>query len=261
MNETIRTINHRRSTRSFSDQPISQEMKDLIFQAAFRAPTAGNMMLYSIIEVEEQEIKNRLVETCDSQPFIAKSPLVLVFLADYQRWWDYYRVCHAPDRARELGRAGRSPQVGDFLLACCDALIAAQNAAIAAESLGIQSCYIGDIIEHYEEHRDIFNLPQYVFPIAMLCMGYPKRDYNTYPLSPRFAPQYIAFKNQYQHLRDDQLAEMFAPYEEMLKSRGQPFPGALNFGQHNYLRKFISDFSVEMSRSITEMLKNWQYEE
>ena len=58
-----------------------------------RSPTAGNMMLYSIIEIEDQNTKEKLVKSCDNQPFIAKAPLVLLFLADYQRWMDYFAVC------------------------------------------------------------------------------------------------------------------------------------------------------------------------
>lgn len=132
MNATLEVIQRRRSLRNFSTQPLAAEEKEAILQAAFRSPTAGNMMLYSIIEVEDQALKDRLSETCDHQPFIAKSPFVLLFLADYQRWYDYFVLCEAERKADELGRPNRLPQEGDMLLACCDALIAAQTAVIAA---------------------------------------------------------------------------------------------------------------------------------
>jgi FMN reductase (NADPH)/FMN reductase [NAD(P)H] len=257
MNETLRIIDSRHSTRVFDNTPVSQSEKELIFNAAYRAPTAGNMMLYSIIEIDDQALKETLAETCDNQPFIAMAPLVLIFLADYQRWWDYYNVCEAPKRAEELERINRKPQEGDFLLACCDALIAAQTAAIAAESLGIGSCYIGDIMEKYEIHRDLFNLPRYVFPIAMLCFGFPQKTDAVRKRSPRYNPGFMTFKNQYHRLDEPELKKMFAPYEEMLQKVGQPIKGAVNFGQHNYLRKFTADFSFEMSRSVRAMLKNW----
>jgi FMN reductase (NADPH)/FMN reductase [NAD(P)H] len=260
MNETLKIIDSRRSTRVFAEKPVSQNEKDLIFNAIYRAPTAGNMMLYSILEIEDQGIKDQLVNTCDSQPFIAKSPFVLVFLADYQRWWDYYNVCGAPARAEEIKRQTRKPQTGDLLLACCDALIAAHTAVIAAESLGIGSCYIGDIMEKYEVHRELFKLPQYVFPIAMLCFGHPIKTDVVRKRTPRFAPEFITFKNQYHQLEPTELEKMFSPNEEMLQTVGQPIKGALNFGQHNYLRKFTADFSFEMSRSVNAMLKNWEVE-
>ena len=150
MNETLKTIERRRSTRAYTGEALEQAEKDAILHAAFRAPTAGNMMLYSIIEVEDQGLKDRLAVTCDDQPFIAQAPYVLLFLADYQRWFDFFTQSGVQARCQELGLAYREPQAGDLLLACCDALIAAQNAVIAAELLGIGSCYIGDILENYE---------------------------------------------------------------------------------------------------------------
>ena len=257
MNETLQIINSRRSTRAFSNRSLSNEEKEMIYQAAFRAPTAGNMMLYSIIEVEDQALKEKLVETCDNQPFIAKSPFVLVFLADYQRWWDYYQVSGAQVKAMELKRPSRQPQVGDLMLACCDALIAAQNSVIAAEFLGIHSCYIGDIMENYEIHRDLFNLPKYTFPIAMLCFGFPKLEKINPELTPRFQPQFIVYKNQYHRLDQEMFLQMYAHLEEKFKKMDPPSTGAENVGQHNYLRKFAAEFSFEMSRSVAAMLKNW----
>jgi nitroreductase len=254
MNPTLEVIARRKSTRAFSEQPLTEEQKEAILQAAFRAPTAGNMMLYSIIEVADQEIKDKLVQTCDNQPFIAKSPYVLLFLADYQRWWDYFSFCKAEERCLELGLKTRSPQEGDLMLACCDALIAAQTAVIAAESLGIGSCYIGDIVENYEIHRDLFSLPRYVFPIAMLCFGFPRAGRSDRQV-PRYDREFILHKDSYIRLNDEQLQRMAKPMEE--RAAGKYFKGAENLGQSFYLRKFIAEFSFEMSRSAREMIKNW----
>ena len=198
MNSTLEILQHRRSTRNFSDQPLAAEEKDAILQAAFRAPTAGNMMLYSIIEVDDQALKDRLVDTCDHQPFIAKAPFVLLFLADYQRWFDYFRLCEAERKADELGLPNRLPQEGDLLLACCDALIAAQTAVIAAESMGIGSCYIGDILENYEIHREMFDLPKYVLPVSLLLFGRPASGEMPARRTPRFAPEFILHRNHKQ---------------------------------------------------------------
>lgn len=174
MNATLSIIENRRSVRAFADKPIARETVDAILHAAMRAPTAGNMMLYSIIEVTEQDIKDKLALSCDNQPFIAKAPLVLLFLADYQRWFDFFIASDVPAYCEANDIPLRYPGAGDLLLACCDALIAAQTGVIAAESLGIGSCYIGDIMEKYEYHKDLFGLPQYTFPVALLCCGYPK---------------------------------------------------------------------------------------
>jgi len=123
--------------------------------------------------------------------------------------------------------------------------------------MGIHSCYIGDIMENYEIHRELFNLPQYVLPIAMLCFGFPRNKESQPDRVPRFDSQYIAFKNTYQHQDKEQILKMFSPLEEKFQKMGVQSTGALNVGQHNYLRKFTAEFSFEMNRSVQEMLINW----
>ncbi len=90
MNPTLDLIASRTSTRTYSPEPITNAEKEAILTAAFRAPTAGNLMLYSIVDVADQALKDRLAITCDDQPFIAKAPWVLVFVADYQKWTDLF---------------------------------------------------------------------------------------------------------------------------------------------------------------------------
>lgn len=256
MNPTLELIENRRSTRLYDGIPLTVEEKNSILHAAMRAPTAGNMMLYSIIEIEDQTIKDRLAETCDHQPFIARAPYLLLFVADYQRWFDYFTVCGVEQRCQELGLTYRTPREGDLLLACSDALIAAQTAVLAAESLGIGSCYIGDILENYEIHRELFNLPRYTLPISLVCFGRPKKQADPDRKTNRFDREFIVHRNEYHRLPETDLKRMF---ESIEKSAGGRFiDNALNFGQHNYFRKFIADFSVEMSRSAAEMIKNWK---
>ena len=200
MNETLQLLLNRRSIRAYEERPISAEDKELLLQATLRAPTAGNMMLYSIIEVNDQAAKDTLARTCDNQPFIARAPLVLLFLADYQRWFDYFTLSGVEELCQRRGEPLRKPQEGDLFLACNDALIAAQTAVVAAESLGIGSCYIGDIMENYEAHRELFGLPQYVFPICLLCFGYPTQGQMQRPMTPRFDRKFIVFPDRYRRL-------------------------------------------------------------
>ena len=259
LNETLETIEKRKSTRAFADTLLTPEEKETILYAAFRAPTAGNMMLYTILEIEDQAIKDHLAVTCDNQPFIAKAPYVLLFLADYQRWMDVYTLSGVKERCAELGLRYREPQAGDFLLAVTDAVIAAQNAVIAAESLGIGSCYIGDITENYEDNRRLFSLPRYVFPAALLCFGRPNREHTPETQVSRFAPEFIAHKNTYHRLDAAELERMMQTLQDKFPT-GRYLEGAQNLGQHQYFRKFNADFSFEMSRSVREALKNWDCE-
>ncbi len=248
MNETLKVIDGRRSLRGYDTREISEEHKKLILHSAFRAPTAGNLMQYSIIEVADQKMKDKLVTTCDNQPFIAKAPLVLLFLADLQRLYDFFEYSGVPTLCKERGVEYVTPKEADLLLASCDAVIAAQNAVIAAESLGIGSCYIGDIMENIEDHRAMFDLPNWVFPIALLCFGYPLReDRDVREKTPRFSEHLVYFKDKYKHIDMKEFESEFAyRFKDVTKS-----------GQSIYFQKTGSDFAAEMRRSVNVALKDW----
>lgn len=255
MNETLKTIGSRISLRKYSDQPLSQEVVDTIVWAAMRAPTAGNMMLYSIIQVDDPKKKRMLAKTCDNQPFIAEAPLVLLFLADMQRLYDVYAASGVLELCEKRGTELRTPKESDLLLACCDALVAAQNAVIAAESLGIGSCYIGDIMENSEIHHRMFDLPKLVFPITLVCFGYHSKKERK--LSPRIHPEYIHFKDRYKRFSSGTLKKIFEPIREKYFSKRKSAPGAGNIGQHFYTRKTAGDFSLEMERSVKKAIHEW----
>lgn len=235
MNEILKLLQDRKSVRKYEERPITSEDKQAILSAAMRAPTAGNMMLYSIIDVTDQALKDRLSETCDHQPFIATAPMVLVFCADYRRWMNKFAASGCGDGNPER------PGAGNLLLACNDALIATQTAVIAAESLGIGSCYIGDILEQYEIHRELLHLPEYVMPVSMVVFGYPTPEQKDRKQTSRFPQEMIVFENGYQELSPEQL-EAFAQGRNL---------------EAFYQRKHASDFSHEMNRSAQAMFDAW----
>ena len=84
MNDMIKCLTERKSIRSYTNQEISPDCKELILRAAMEAPTAGNQQLYTILDITSQGLKDRLAVTCDNQPFIAKGKMVLIFCADFQ---------------------------------------------------------------------------------------------------------------------------------------------------------------------------------
>jgi nitroreductase len=257
MNNTIELLSARKSVRAYKQKKISKEVKDTIFAATLRAPTAGNMMLYSIIEVKDQSAKDRLSVTCDNQPFIAKAPFVLLFLADYQRWFDYFHVAGVEQLCKQKGIAMRKPKEGDLFLACCDALIAAQTAVVAAESLGVGSCYIGDIMENYETHKALFELPEYVFPITLVCFGYPTRQQQERALTQRFEKKYVIFEDRYKRFDMTSFKKMYQESHTQMFGEKKELNGAKNVGQMMYQRKFDSGFAHEMNRSVHSMLQAW----
>ncbi|MGH4122600.1 MAG: nitroreductase family protein [Clostridium sp.] len=246
MNEILKQIKDRKSMRVFENKPIVAELKKEILNAAFEAPTAGAMMLYSILDITDEKLKKQLSVECDNQPFIAKATLVLIFLADYQRWYDAFdsENCNP-----------RTPGEGDILLACADAIIAAQNTVVAAESLGIGSCYIGDIIEHCETIRELLDLPDYVLPAAMVVYGYPVEAQKNRKKPVRFEEQYIVYENKYRRLTKEEHIEMQSARNEKAgfpnKNISEDIKALCN-------RKYMSDFSLEMNRSASKYLKKFR---
>ena len=241
MNQTIQQLKDRKSVRVFTDKPIPEQEVSAILEAAVNAPTAGNQQLYTIIQVTRQDLKERLAESCDHQPFIAQAPLVLVFCADCRKWYHAFR---------EYGCEPRKPGVGDLMLAVSDTNIAAQNAVVAAHSLGIGSCYLGDIMENAEVQREILSLPQYVFPAAMLVFGYPTAQQLERPKPQRADLRHIVHENGYRDMDKEELGQM------LFKNTGErSFEDWIRAFCN---RKYNSDFSREMTRSVNVFLEDFK---
>ncbi|MBP3651743.1 MAG: nitroreductase family protein [Clostridia bacterium] len=242
MNEVIRQLKERKSVRMFEDREISAGDKALILEAAAMAPTAGNQQLYTILDITDQQLRERLVATCDNQAFIAKAKLVLIFCADCRKWRNAFACA---------GAEPRKPGPGDLMLAVTDAAIAAQNAVTAAQSLGIGSCYIGDVMENCEAHRELLCLPEYVFPAAMLVFGYPTQQQVERKKPERVAMEHIVHENAYRQMNEAELRDMFAAragergYDEWMRAFCD--------------RKYNSDFSREMSRSVGVYLRDFDF--
>ena len=244
MNAILESLYQRKSCRVFTDEPVSVELKQELICAAMQAPTAGNMHLYSIIDITDQVIKDQLAESCDHQAFIAKAPLVFVFCADYHRAWLGMKTFIDPNT--------RKPESGDMFLAMSDALICAQNMVVAAQGLGLGSCYIGDILENYEFHRDLLKLPEAVWPIGMLVLGYPTQHQLDRKKPKRFGPDLVVHTNAYTSLSTE---DHQAYIQDHLKNQPNSL-NELNYYDDFYHRKYTADFTHEMNRSVKVMLES-----
>lgn len=238
MNDVIRSLAMRKSVRDFLPKPIGSEEREAILQSAFQAPTAGNQQLYTILEITDPALKQRLSETCDHQPFIAAAPMALVFCADAQKWYDGYEAA---------GCEPREPGPGDLMLCVQDAVIAAQNAVTAAWSLGIGSCYIGDMMENCEEHRALLNLPPFVFPATMVVFGYPTAKQLERRKPERYPEADMVMENRYARRDGITMAQELGAH-----SLGKP---PIEWLRAFCARKYQSTFAREMNRSVREYLK------
>ena len=243
MNDIIKSLFDRKSVRVFEDREIPLEEKRVILESALQAPSAGNMTLYTILDITDPKLKETLSITCDNQPFIAKAPLVLVFCADYNRWFELFK--------RHCDEV-RNPDCGDLQLASVDAVIAAHNCVVAAESLGIGSCYIGDITENFECHRELLRLPRHVIPVCMLVFGYPVVQQREREKPTRFSLEDIAFENCYDNSKAMNMEQM------LMKRQSIETEEALHDWVEKFCkRKYNSEFSIEMSRSCKEALRSF----
>jgi len=254
MNETIHVLDNRTSLRRFSTTPVSKKIQNTIINSAMRAPTAGNLMLYSILLIENKDTLEKLSHTCDEQPFIKTASFALIFLVDYQKMYDYFADNNFHSYCLEQDQNPVYPNLSDLLLGSQDAMAAAQNSVIAAESLGVGSCYIGDIIENYEIHRELFNLEDYTFPLSMLVFGNYPDDYKP-KIQSRFNPEFVVFKETYRKLTSEELHQMYREREERFQANN-PFE-AMNAAQVIYAQKVGSAFGLEMKRSVDVAFKQW----
>ena len=244
MNKIIQSLYDRKSVRAYTGEEIPEEAVNAILEAAVQAPSAGNQQLYTILRITDPEKKHLLSISCYNQHFIEKASLILIFCADCLKWYRAFQ---------EAGCSPRKPEEGDLLLSVCDALIAAQNAVVAAESLGIGSCYIGDILEQAETHRKMLALPQYVLPAAMLVFGYPTEQQLEREKPKRVSLQYIVHENAYHQLSGEETCEMFSgrlggkSYEQWMSAFCS--------------RKYHSGFAREMSRSVRKYLEDFNPDE
>ena len=169
--EAFQMILDRKSGRDFLERDVEEEKRQKIYQAILAAPTTENMMMYSVISVNDPETRSKL----SRQPAIRKAPMVLVFCADYRR-------CEV--------MAGKTLDLGwteQLLVGCTDVAIMAQSAMAALESLGLGGVYAGGIRNSIEEVDLLLGLPENVIPVLGLAFGHPAFRNELKPRLPREA--------------------------------------------------------------------------
>lgn len=165
MNDTLKIMFDHRSIRKYSDQPITKETLQHILQAACNGSTMGNMQLYSIIVTQDKEKMKEMAPFHFNQPIATNAPLILTFCADFNRFNKYCSFRDAETTAYN--------NLQSYHWAVIDAIIAAQNACVAAESLGLGICWLGTITYNADKFISAFDLPKEVMPVACISFGYP----------------------------------------------------------------------------------------
>jgi len=203
MNEVIKLIKAHRSIRKYEDKPIDEKLISEIVEAAQWASTSSFVQAYTIIGVQEKEIKEQLSLLCGEQPYIAQCPLFLVFCADLHR---LEKACEVQNTVM-VGEYTES-----FIMSTVDAALAAQNAMLTAESLGLGGVYIGGIRNNPDKVSDLLKLPSYVYPVVGMCLGYPAQNPEN---KPRLPLQVVYKRDVYQNHED---MERIKEYDEQIST-------------------------------------------
>ncbi len=188
----------RRSVRNFKDQEIPQDVIEELLDAANNAPSGGNIQPVSVILVQESEARKELATMVGEQPWVRNAPLSMIFCVDFlriKRWASMFETDFKGEKA-----------FLHFLIAYADLTCAAQNVVILSQSHGLGSVYIGTILDVIDRARKYFAMPEYVLPMMVLSIGYPK----TVPKKvPKLKREVIAHREKYRELSDDQIKRAF----------------------------------------------------
>lgn len=178
MTPTIELICGHRSIRHFTDEPISEAQREAIINSARATSSSSFLQCSSIIRITDKALREELVTLTGGQKHVAQAAEFWVFCADFNR---HLQIC--PDA--QLGLAEQ------LLLGVVDTAMMAQNALIAAESLGLGGVYIGGLRNNIEAVTKLLKLPQHVLPLFGLCLGWPADNPD---LKPRLRPPFWCMK-------------------------------------------------------------------
>lgn len=191
-----------RSIRKYDEKDIPEAVLEQILQAGTRASTTGNMQVYSIIVSKDPHIKEELWAAHFKQNMVKQAPVILTFCADFHRFnqWCVQRKA-VPGYANFLS----------FFTAAIDALLAAQNVALAAEHHGLGICYLGTTTYMAESIIDTLRLPSFVVPVTSLVIGYPAENP---PLTERLPLRAVVHQEQYQSFSEEEIDGLYAEREQ-----------------------------------------------
>lgn len=184
MNETIKLLLSHSSCRSFLDKPVPEEVAEAIIKCAQRAPTSSYLQAYTIIRVEDKEKRKLLAEYAGGQEWVEKAGLVLLFCADL----------HRLEVMLDVKDKNVLHNTELYTVAVTDAALASSRALVTAQAMGLGGVFVGGVRNETEKMAELFELPQMVFPMYAVCMGYPDK---IPPQRPRMAAKMISAVDGY----------------------------------------------------------------
>ena len=210
-NDVIALLQRHRSVRSFTNEGIDEDTVALIVSAAQSAATSSNMQAWSVIEVRDPAHKDAVSVLAGDQAFIRAAPVFLVFVAD----WARHRAVaeHRGEAAEGVG------YMESTLVGFIDAALAAQNATIAAESLGLGAVYVGAVRNRPEELADLLHLPSGAFPVVGIALGHPDPA-DRAGIKPRLPQDVVLHRETYLAAPDESIVDYDAAVRTYYAGQG-----------------------------------------
>lgn len=204
-NPTVDLLKSHRSVRRYADRPLPDGLLEELVVCGQQASTSSNLQAYSIIHIADADTKAKMVELCADQVQIAQSAAFLAICADLHR-----------DRlAFDMhdGERFDNDYVEAIMIAAVDAALVMQNIAVAAESHGLGICMIGAIRNNPAEVGQLLELPDHVFAVSGLCIGYPDPERPT-AVKPRLPTAAVLHRDRY--LNDDAMLVHLETYDQIM---------------------------------------------
>jgi nitroreductase len=197
-------LNNHVTIRKFKNQPVEPQLLESIIFSGTRASTTGNMQAYSVIISQDAKMKEKLTPLHFNQPVAQNAPVLLTFVADFNRFSKWCRINKAePGYTNFLS----------FFTAAIDALLVAQNVCVAAENIGLGICYLGTTTYNAKEIINVLELPKLTFPVTTVALGYPAENPE---LTDRLPLEAVIHYEKYRDFDATEINRLYA-YKENLE--------------------------------------------
>lgn len=201
-------LNQHVSIRKFTTKKIQKLILESILFSGTKSSTTGNMQLYSVVVSESDEEKSNLVPLHFNQSVARSAPVLLTFVADFNRFSKWCTINSAEPGYNNLL---------SFFTAAIDTLLIAQNVCIAAENYGLGICYLGTTTYNAKEIIQVLDLPKLTFPVTTVAIGYPDESPER---TDRIPLKGIVHKGKYHDYSDQHIKELYS-FKESLESSGK----------------------------------------
>lgn len=233
----------RRSCRRFTDRDVEPQLLRTILSEAMKAPTTGNMQLYSVIVSRSEEMLARLRPLHFNQPAAVGAKVLLTVCADFGR---FSRWCRA---------SGADPGYDNFLSftsAMLDATIYAQQIVTIAELNGLGTCYLGTVTYNAAPISEVLELPELVVPVACIALGWPDGEGEE---TERLPLEAVAYSERYPRMTDAEIMELYrakddyAPNAVYVEENGKQSLAQV-FTDVRYPRGMNEEFSAKFLETL-----------